>query len=145
MESVRKLATQVTQGDLTFGNAGGNLWNQVKFETGFVPSFGALRHAKLWTEQERFKLPVWSWLTDGAEDWTVETAGKIMNAMGRVEKVQIDVGDKKELFHWGDVSQIMKTRRMVDLVWLELKEENSGMDDDAIAVISQGARQPGGV
>ena len=78
-------------------------------------------------------------------DWTVETAGKIMNAQGRVEKVQIDVGDKKELFHWGDVAAIMKARRVVDVLWLEFREEAGAVDDDVIAVVSTGARQPGGL
>ena len=65
IDNVRKLASVVKQHDLNFGNVPGTMWARVKNETGFVPSFAVLSRAALWTEAQRFRKSVWSWLNAG--------------------------------------------------------------------------------
>jgi hypothetical protein len=142
---VLKLARQVALKDLQIGNIGGNFWSLFKNDENFAPDWSHVKKAPLWTDEARFGRTVWTWLCEGVEDWTVASAGRMMDKQGMIYKVQVDVGDKKENLHWGDVSALVRTRRIVDLIYIDVKDGHNAMDDDVIAAISNGAKQETGI
>ena len=137
---------QVTIKEMSVGNVGAQFWRRVKNEEDFRADFKTMSKAPLWSDEAKFKGTVWAWMCEGQRDWTVDTTNKIMSREGgKMVRVQVDVGDRKDTINWGDVATIVKTRGSVDVVYIEVKDFNNPMEEDAMALLSHCSRLQGGV
>ena len=69
---------------------------------------------------------------------------EVLTGEGQVFKMAVQVGNKDEVLHYGDLTGILKSRLAVDLLWIDATGDNP-IADDVIGVINQTANQSQGV
>lgn len=110
------------------GNFGGPFWHALRLNPDHTPPFEKLSKSTLWADAKQYEVPVWSWLCGGGGRGFNVDIGRALNPReGDPVPVDIEVGERKARLLVGEVGPILRKRPILDLVYVELSAEATGL------------------